>query len=126
GAGKDFLQNCRRLGLRVEYELHAMRELLPRDLFATDARLFRMNDQGQRTADANCCVHSEGALQVIAEHAVAIARVLRPTIGRYFFWGDDAQPWCRCPKCRPYSDSDQALILENSLLRVLRQLDPRA
>src|SRR5690349_13639298 len=31
--GQRFLERCRQLGLQVEYELHAMKELLPRDLF---------------------------------------------------------------------------------------------
>src|SRR5262249_5680569 len=51
---------------------------------------------------------------------------LRPTTWRYFFWGDDNQPWCRCPRCRELSDSDQALVFENYLLKALRQRDPKA
>jgi hypothetical protein len=39
-AGREFLAKCARLGLEVEYELHAMRELLPRVLFATEPGLF--------------------------------------------------------------------------------------
>ena len=39
---------------------------------------------------------------MIAENAVAIAKMLRPTTGRYFFWGDDGKPWCRCPECKGY------------------------
>lgn len=42
-----------RSGLEVEYELHAMNELLPRSLFAAEPLLFRMNEQGERAADAN-------------------------------------------------------------------------
>ncbi len=38
-AGGEFLAACARLGLHVEYELHAMRELLPRSDFAGPARL---------------------------------------------------------------------------------------
>jgi hypothetical protein len=57
---------------------------------------------------------------------VAIAKALRPTTGRYFFWGDDGQPWCRCPACKGLSDSDQATLLENHLLKALRRDDPRA
>ncbi|MHB8520616.1 MAG: DUF4838 domain-containing protein [Limisphaerales bacterium] len=124
--GQKFLEKCHRLGLQVEYELHAMRELLPRELFAKDAGLFRMNEHGERTADANLCIHSNRALEIAAENAVALARVLRPTTGRYFFWGDDGQPWCRCPRCAGVCDSDQALALENSLLRALRREQPRA
>jgi hypothetical protein len=91
-AGQRFLEACRRLGLAVEYELHAMRELLPRDLFEKNPEFFRVDRNGDRNSDSNACAHSEGALEVIAENAVALADVLRPTTGRYFYWGDDNQP----------------------------------
>jgi len=125
-AGKKFLDQCRRLGLEVEYELHAMLELLPRDLFARDPALFRMNDKGERTADANLCVHSKSALDVIGERSTALAKTLRPTTGRYFLWGDDGKPWCRCDQCRGLSDSDQALVLANHIAKVLRAFDAQA
>jgi hypothetical protein len=124
--GQQFLKQCRELGLAVEYELHAMKELLPRSLFAKHPELFRMNDKGERTPDANCCVHAERALDLIAENAVAIAKVLRPTTGRYFYWGDDAQPWCRCPKCRDISPSEQATVIENRICQALRKRDKKA
>ena len=125
-AGREFLAKCARLKLEVEYELHAMRELLPRAIFATQPALFRMNEQGQRTPDANLCVHSTQALHIVATNALRLARQLRPTTSRYFLWGDDGQPWCRCPQCREFSDSDQALLLENHLVRELRRIDPAA
>lgn len=125
-AGQHFLERCRKLGLDVEYELHAMKELLPRSLFDKNPELFRMTEKGERTADANCCVHADRALEVIAENAVAIARTLRPTTGRYFFWGDDGQPWCLCAKCRDLSPSDQAVVVENRILQALKKLDTGA
>jgi hypothetical protein len=85
-----------------------------------------MSDRGERTPDTNCCVHNLRALQIISENAVAIAQTLRPTTGRYFYWGDDGGPWCRCPKCRDLSASDQALIVENNTWQALRAIDPRA
>jgi hypothetical protein len=103
-----------------------MRELLPRALFPAQPAWFRMNAQGTRTPDANLCVHSDRALATVATNALRLARQLPPTTSRYFFWGDDAQPWCRCPRCREFSDSDQALLLENRLVRELRTLDPAA
>jgi hypothetical protein len=124
--GREFLGKCRRLGLQVEYELHALREFLPRDLFVKDKTLFRMNDRGERVADCNLCVHSTPALDLVAEHALGTAKSLPPTTGRYFFWGDDGAPWCRCPRCRDLSDSEQALLLENHLLRALQRLNPGA
>jgi Domain of unknown function (DUF4838) len=103
-----------------------MAELLPRSLFGKDPDLFRTNEKGERTADANCCVHSERALAVIAENAVRVAGALRPTTGRYFYWGDDAQPWCHCPQCRDLSPSEQALVVENRVLQALKKVDARA
>jgi hypothetical protein len=125
-AGQQFLEECQSCGLHVEYELHAMKELLPRTLFDSRPELFRVNEQGQRSADANCCVHEHDALELIAENACRIAKLLRPTTGRYFYWGDDGQPWCQCSKCRELSPSEQALIVENHMVGALRSDDSRA
>lgn len=125
-AGHDVLDRCRRLGLQVEYELHAMKELLPRKLFEKDRTLFRMNEKGERVADFNCCVHSSRALEILAENAVRLAEKLRPTTGRYFYWGDDGVPWCRCPECRGLSEAEQALVVENHLVIALRKVDKKA
>lgn len=125
-AGQEALARIRKLGLAIEYELHAMSELLPRWKFDEDKSLFRMNEQGDRVPDSNLCIHSLRALDVVAENALALARMLRPSTGRYFYWGDDGRPWCRCPKCRELSDSEQALVLENTLIRDLRRRDARA
>jgi len=125
-AGQEFLSRSRRLGLEIEYELHAMNELLPRWMFEKNKSLFRMNEKGERVPDWNLCVHSAQALEVVAENAVAIARLLRPTTGRYFYWGDDGRPGCRCKKCRELSDSEQALVMENCMAKALRRHDSRA
>jgi hypothetical protein len=124
--GRDFLERCSRLGVGVEYELHAMRELLPREEFARTPEAFRMNERGERSDDANLCVHSSRALEIASAHATRIAAKLKPASSRYFFWGDDGGPWCRCHLCREYPDSDQALLFENHLLETLRRLDPKA
>lgn len=125
-AGHSFLDQCRTLGLEVEYELHAMRELLPRNRFPKEPELFRMDAKGERTPDANCCPSNPRTREAIAEAAVDIAQTLRPTTGRYFYWGDDGRPWCQCPKCRGLSDSDQALLVENALCQALRRGEPAA
>jgi hypothetical protein len=125
-AGQRFLQKCRSLGLEVEYQIHAMRELLPRALFTKAPELFRMNEKGERTPDANCCVHSDRAVEIISDNAVRIARTLQPTTHRYFYYGDDGEPWCLCPKCRDLSASEQALVIENQICRTLQKVDPKA
>ena len=124
--GQEFLQECRELGLEVEHELHAMNDLLPRNLFEEDPTMFRMNKEGKRVADFNLCVHSEKALELVSKNAVKFAKILTPTTGRYFYWIDDGRPMCYCSQCSNYSDSEQALILENKILKALREFDPRA
>ena len=124
--GQRFLDECRTLDIDVEHELHAMKDLLPRELFDKNAEMFRMDTDGNRVGDYNCCVHSKEGLEVICQNAVSYSRILRPTTGRYFYWMDDVKPMCHCPKCRGLSDSDQALILENAIIAALHQEDPKA
>lgn len=121
--GQQFLKDCERLGLEVEYELHAMKELLPRSLFEKHPEMFRMDKKGKRQRSDNLCVHSEKALEVVCANAIKIGNILKPTTGRYFYWIDDARDMCRCDKCHEYSDSEQALILENRILKALRTID---
>lgn len=124
--GQRFLEDCRKRDVHVEHELHAMSDLLPRALFDKDPAMFPMNDRQERVRDFNLCVHSPAAIQVACENVQKYARVLRSTTGRYFYWIDDGQPMCRCPKCRGLSDSDQAMLLENHLLDAIRAVDARA
>jgi len=123
--GQRLLQQCQGLGLQVEHELHAMGELLPRSLFDRNPEMFRMTEDGQRVREDNLCVHSPQALEVVAERTAHFTRLLPATTGRYFYWGDDGRPWCRCPKCRGLSDSDQALVAEHAILGAVRSVDPR-
>ena len=116
--GKKFLDECRQYGLQVEHELHAMSSLLPRDMFAKQPELFRMNEKGERVPDCNCCVAGR-ALDIIAENAVKVSRILPSTTGRYFYWLDDGRDVCHCPKCRDLSASDQALLIENAIVKAL-------
>ena len=118
--GKLFLERCAEYQIAVEHELHAVGELLPRSLFAEKPELFRMDDAGERVGDYNACPSNPETLAVIAENGVKTARICRSTTGRYFYWIDDGRPMCRCPKCREFSPSEQALLIENALLAALR------
>ncbi len=120
-----FFEACRRLGIHVEHELHAMSDLLPRDLFEKDPTMFPMNEKGERVGKHNLCVHSKAAVEVVCENLTRYVRLLRPTTGRHFYWIDDGRPMCRCPKCRGLSDSDQALILANHMIDAIRRIDVR-
>lgn len=126
GEGQRFIERCKGLGLQVEYEWHAMEHLLPRELFAKNPEFFRIDEEGERSPDANFCVSSETALSIVGERAVELSRILRPTTSRYFLWGDDGKSWCRCRQCRGLSESDQALLAANRILVALRPMDPAA
>ena len=124
--GQDFLARCRNHELHVEFDSHAMSDLVPRGLFSKDPSLFRMNESGTRTPDQNFCVHSATAMRTAAENALMFARSLQPTTERYYFWSDGCAPWCRCNQCRELSDSDQSLMVENAIVKALRSEKPGA
>lgn len=124
--GKQFQEECRRYGIKVEHELHAMKDLLPRELFDMDSTMFRMDESGRRVADFNCCVSSARALDTIAAQALFYAQHLTSTNHRYYFWLDDGAPICQCPECSTLSASEQALIIENRMLTAIRTYDKEA
>lgn len=124
--GKAFMEKCNKLGIQVEHQLHAMGELLPRNYFDLDSTMYRVDEHGRRVNDFNCCVHSTRALDTIAAHAVKVAEELTPTNHRYYFWLDDGKPTCQCPECSQYTISEQALIIENHVVKALRRKDPKA
>lgn len=125
--GQDFLERCHQLGVAVEYELHALGQLLSRELYYKDPTLFRLDENGQRNPDSNCNPFSETALDLIAAQAVRIAKILKPTTHRYFYWPDDGAKWDHSEKGKELSASDQALLVENHILRALRrEVDPHA
>ncbi len=124
--GQRLIDACRQAGVGFEFSLHICTWFLPRDLFAKNPTFFRMNDAGERVPDANLCIHSRAAVDLLCENAAKFADILRPSTSRYHYWIDDGQPMCRCPKCRELSDSEQALILEHALLKALRRGDPNA
>lgn len=124
--GREFAAACRQAGLQIEHELHATGEFLPRDLFDENPRLFRADENGDRDPTVNCCVSNKTTIEIIQENAAKCARSLPSTTGRYFFWIDDNKPMCRCRNCRGFSDSDQAVILENAMLKAVRTVAAEA
>ncbi|MBE6702876.1 MAG: DUF4838 domain-containing protein [Ruminococcaceae bacterium] len=120
-------EKLKQMGIALEYEVHAMSWLLPRELFATHPDWFRENEAGERVADFNLCVSAPGALTYVADRAAELAQVLRPTTHRYHLWIDDVRnSFCHCEKCRNLTPSDQALTVYNALLKGIRRVDPLA
>lgn len=110
-------------GVVVEYEMHAVSYLLPRELFDKNPSLFRVDEHGQRTPDCNACSSSQEGLEIICENAARLANIFTPTNKRFHFWVDDIfGKGCHCEQCRQRSVSDNALIIYNAILTGLKSV----
>jgi hypothetical protein len=124
--GKVCLRGAERRAIAVEYEIHALASLLPRALFSERPGWFRMDEHGQRTADANLCSSNDAALEHVGRAAVHVAQALSSATNRYYFWADDAKPWCFCPQCREFAPSDQNVRVMNAIAQHVGRAIPDA
>jgi len=125
--GKSFLDMCRIRGVDVEYEIHALQHILSRDLFDAHPEWFREDEDGVRQEQYNMCFTSGDAIEAMRPRIAALLEWMRPTTHRYLIWPDDKiGKFCQCEKCRAYTPSEQSLIYENGLLKLLREYDPEA
>ena len=123
-AFRAFRRRANAAGLAVEFEMHALSWLLPRDLFGDRPEWFR-EENGARTPRFNCCASDPDALRFVAGRAAELAAVFPSDTHRYHFWPDDvAEAKCSCPRCRGLSASDQALVLANAVAEGVRRTDP--
>lgn len=123
---KEFVRQCGKVGIELEYEEHQMSFLLPRALFNSHPEYFRMDEKGQRVSDANGCPSSEGALAEVRRNTAILAKNYVPTNNRYYFWFDDGGGICHCDKCKGLNYADQALLFENEIIKVLQKINPEA
>ena len=130
-AGRDepdmrrFVDALEARGIAAEYEMHALRYLMPAEMFEKAPEFFTMNDEGVRFAGPNMCASSRAGLAFVAEASRKLARTLPSQTHRYYFWLDDiATSGCRCPACRELSPSDQQTLILNAMLEGIRQADP--
>lgn len=115
----DYAADC---GLKIEYEMHAARFLLPASEFEKHPELFRMNSDGERVPDYNLCASNQEALDYIAENAAKLVKKLYRSTNRYFLWLDDSRhSECHCPECSKLSPSDQQLKILNHIIKRLRK-----
>ncbi len=114
-------------GLKIEYEMHAARYLLPESEFKDHPEWFRVNKDGLRTPDFNFCASNEDALSFVCERAAELAKKLYRSTNRYFFWLDDSKDaFCHCENCRKLSPSDIQLSVLNGILDRLKKDNPEA
>lgn len=114
-------------GLKIEYEIHVARYLLPASHFDTHPEWFRMNEAGERVADLNFCAACEEALDFVAERAAEFVKKLYRSTNRYFLWLDDSKSAkCNCPECAKLSPSDYQMKILNRIIKRIRQDNPTA
>ena len=118
--GKKFLEMCGRMGVDVEYELHALQNLLPRDLFESHPEYFVLKANGERRTqkgipfEGHLC-HSSDVWNEIYEDIVSYAKGEPPTVRGVAAKGwpimTFRRPWvdvmpqdgfqpCQCPQCK--------------------------
>lgn len=122
----ELKQKCIDAGFDFEYEEHGMTWLLPRDLFGEHPEWFRMDENGNRVPDYNCCPSNPEALAAIRGNVKSLSEKYAPTNHRYYFWLHDGGDKCHCPECEKYNLADQALLIENTIIEALREFDPEA
>ncbi len=124
---RKLLDYAEQRGLEIEYEIHAAQYLMPRELFREHPEYFRMDEEEKRNPDKNFCVSSKEGMEVVAQRAVELAKMLYKSCPVFYFWLDDIRnKECHCPECRKYSASDQQLIFVNRALREIRKEIPDA
>src|SRR5690625_4614467 len=119
----NIMKSCKSFNIDVEFEQHAMAEILPRTLFEKDPTMFRMDEEGNRINDYNCCASSVDGLSIISENARQRTLRQKSTTGRYFYWLDDGGKKCYCSKCKDLSFSDQSLLIENEIIKSIKTID---
>ena len=120
----SFIEEANSAGMEVEYELHIVSSLLPRELFKLHPEFFRVDEEGNRTAKFNYCQSNPEANRIVKENIERISKLFAPQTNRYFFWGDDGKPWCMCEECREFSDAENELRFSNLAAEAIKEIDP--
>lgn len=123
---QTLIQTAKDMGIAVEYEAHALRYLLPKDLFEEHPDWFRMTEDGQRVPDVNMCVTNEEALSYLTDRTEELTRVLDTGSDRVYWWSDDVEggSLCHCENCRKLTAADQLMKMTNAIGRGVRRVHP--
>lgn len=113
-------------GLDFVYEEHAMSWLLPRNLYDEHPEYFRMDKDGVRRPDFNGCPSNAETLEIVYKNAKILGKANAPTNHKYYFWLYDGGEKCYCEECRNLNDADQGLLFENTIIKALKKIDPKA
>ncbi|MGI6713869.1 MAG: hypothetical protein ACOX3K_02275 [Bacilli bacterium] len=113
----------------IEYYFHAVSVLLNRELFKKKPHFFRVDQNGQRNPDFNCCPSNKRALKIIEHNAYKLAKKLGQKSHRYHLWLDDDlgnDISCQCENCRKLTLQKQNLLLLTAILKGVKKYDKMA
>ena len=114
-AVKDML---REREMAVIFGGHYLPGMLPRTMFEEHPEYFRFDGE-KRNPDYNFCPSSEEAVEYIAEAVKNWSKSYDMLSKEMVFeiWPDDLPHlgWCKCEKCKNYSESDQYLMALNKI-----------
>ena len=101
---------------------HSVPLMLPKELFASKPELFRMDQTGKRVPDGNVCVSNPQTVNLCADVVMQWFRD-HPESEYFTVMGQDiwGGAWCSCDRCKPYTASEQNVILINGIHQILRK-----
>ena len=106
--------------------IHAMRELLPRELFAKDRSLFRMDAPGGSGRRRQSLRPFRKGTRDRRGQRLEVRREPQTLDEAILLLGRRRPALVPLPGMPRVTDSDQAMLFENHLMRSLRNLDPNA
>lgn len=120
---RDLVDYAKARGVSIEYELHAVGYLVPRELYGEHPEYFRMNANGERVCDWNFCISNPDAMKLCTERAVKLASRLYGSEHNFYFWMDDGlNTHCQCSECKKYTPSEQQTIVTNAMLKEIKKI----
>ena len=124
---RGLIDYARSRGLSVEYEIHVMEYLLPREYFEEHPEYFRMTADGVRDPRMNFCISNSEAFEIVKKRAAELALSLYGSSHDFYFWMDDGHGLsCQCSECRKMTASDGQLLVMRGMLDEIRRYIPDA
>lgn len=113
-------------GIEIEYEVHAVGQLLTKTHFDAHPEYYRMDETGNRNPDYNLCPSNKEALELLSNAAFEMAKFLKQKGHRYHIWMDDKELFCACEDCKKLTLADQNLLCMQAVLSGLKRYDKDA
>ena len=126
GENRGLIKQFEDAGIFIEYEVHAVGQLLTKAHFSVHPEYYRLDENGVRNPDYNLCPSNKDALALVSDAAYKMAAFLQQKGHRYHIWMDDKELFCHCESCQKLSLADQNLLCMQAVLEGLKRYDKDA